>query len=313
MTEDHFDVLIVGAGLSGIGAAYRLQTECPAESYAILEGRSASGGTWDLFRFPGVRSDSDMFTLGYPFRAWAHERAIADGSTILEYIRATASEFGIDKRIRYQHRVVRASWDSTRSRWAVGVEVGDGRQPVSYTCSFLYMCTGYYSYEGGYRPEFPGQDQFHGRIVHPQEWPDGLDYTGKRVVVHRERGDSGNARTGHGRARRSCDDGSEVPHLHPLPSRRRPDRPCSAAYRAGEDGRAGGPLEERPYEPGLLSVLPSAARWSQAHVTRRPGGSFPTAITSIPTSTPATTLGTSACASSRTGICSRPSRRERPR
>jgi monooxygenase len=183
MTEDHFDVLIVGAGLSGIGAAYRLQTECPAKSYAILEGRSTSGGTWDLFRFPGVRSDSDMFTLGYPFRAWEHERAIADGSTILEYIRATASEFGIDKRIRYQHRVVTASWDSTRSRWAVGVEVGDGRQPRSYTCSFLYMCAGYYSYEGGYRPEFPGEDRFHGRIVHPQEWPDGLDYTDKRVVV----------------------------------------------------------------------------------------------------------------------------------
>jgi cation diffusion facilitator CzcD-associated flavoprotein CzcO len=183
MTEDHFDVLIVGAGLSGIGAAYRLQTECPAKSYAILEGRTSSGGTWDLFRFPGVRSDSDMFTLGYPFRPWEHDQAIAGGSTILDYIRATAIEFGIDGRIRYQHRVVRASWDSTRSRWTVGAEVGDSRESRSFTCSFLYMCSGYYSYEGGYRPNFPGEDRFPGPIVHPQQWPENLDYDGKQVVV----------------------------------------------------------------------------------------------------------------------------------
>ncbi len=181
--SDHFDVLIVGAGLSGIGAAYRLQTECPGKSFAILEGRACSGGTWDLFRFPGVRSDSDMFTLGYPFRPWKQVRAIVDGSTILSYIRSTAAEFGIDDHIRYRHRVVKASWDSAESRWTVEVEVGGGAEWRTFTCSFLYLCSGYYSYEGGYKPDFPGQDRFRGRIVHPQEWPEDLDYGGKRVVV----------------------------------------------------------------------------------------------------------------------------------
>ena len=183
MTVDHFDVLIVGAGLSGIGAAYRLQTECPAKSYAILEGRAASGGTWDLFRFPGVRSDSDMFTLGYPFRPWKQTQAIASGSTILDYIRSTAREFGIDRHIRYRQRVVSASWDSAASRWTVAVEVDEPPGRHVYTCSFLYLCSGYYSYEGGYQPEFPGQDRFQGRIVHPQKWPEDLDCDGRQVVV----------------------------------------------------------------------------------------------------------------------------------
>jgi cation diffusion facilitator CzcD-associated flavoprotein CzcO len=183
MSADHFDVLIVGAGLSGIGAAYRLQTECPAKSYAILEGRAGSGGTWDLFRFPGVRSDSDMFTLGYPFRPWKQDRAIAPGSTILSYIRSTAAQFGIDDHILYRHRVVKASWDSAESRWTVEVEVEAGPALRIFTCSFLYMCSGYYSYEGGYKPEFPGQHRFRGRVVHPQEWPEDLDYGGKQVVV----------------------------------------------------------------------------------------------------------------------------------
>ena len=181
MSSEHFDVLIVGAGLSGVGAGYRLQTECPGKSYAILEGRSTMGGTWDLFRYPGVRSDSDMFTLGYPFRPWKEAKAIADGASILNYIRETASEYGIDRRIRFNQRVKAARWSTPDARWTVEAEV-EGR-PVTYTCSFLYLCSGYYSYRGGFAPAFPGIDKFQGRVVHPQQWPDDLDYAGKRVVV----------------------------------------------------------------------------------------------------------------------------------
>ncbi len=183
MTSDHFDVLIVGAGLSGIGAAYRLQTDCPSKSFVILEGRADLGGTWDLFRYPGIRSDSDMFTLGYPFRPWKEARAIADGPSILEYIHETADEFRIEQHIRYRHHVAGASWDSSTSLWTVEAQVGDAAQPVTFTCSFLYMCSGYYSYEGGYKPDFPGRDRFAGPVIHPQEWPEDLDYSGKQVVV----------------------------------------------------------------------------------------------------------------------------------
>ncbi len=179
---EHFDVLIVGAGLSGIGAAYRLQTECRAKTYAILERRTASGGTWDLFRYPGVRSDSDMFTLGYPFRPWRQPRAIADGPDILHYLRDTAAAYGIDRHIRYDQKVVAASWDSDAACWTLEVQ-GSGIPSPHYTCRFLYLCTGYYSYDGGYRPELPGVGRFQGKVVHPQEWPDDLDYTGKKVVV----------------------------------------------------------------------------------------------------------------------------------
>jgi monooxygenase len=174
----HVDVLIVGAGLSGIGAAYRLQTECPDRTYTILEARDAIGGTWDLFRYPGVRSDSDMFTLSYPFRPWRQSRAIADGGTILRYIRDTASAYGIDRGIRYHQRAVSAAWSSDEARWTVRTATGD-----EYTCTFLYLCTGYYRYEGGYEVDFPGMADFTGTIVHPQHWPADLDYEGKRVVV----------------------------------------------------------------------------------------------------------------------------------
>ncbi|MBS0520824.1 MAG: NAD(P)/FAD-dependent oxidoreductase [Proteobacteria bacterium] len=184
---EHFDVLIVGAGLSGIGAAWHLQKECPRKSYAILEGRAASGGTWDLFRYPGIRSDSDMYTLGYRFRPWKDAKAIADGPSILSYIRDVASDYGIDRRIRYQHRVVGASWSTPDARWTVEVECGPANGPDRerrrYSCNFLWMCSGYYSYEGGYLPDFPGADRFKGRLVHPQNWPKDLDYAGKRVVV----------------------------------------------------------------------------------------------------------------------------------
>ncbi|HEX8904664.1 MAG TPA: NAD(P)/FAD-dependent oxidoreductase, partial [Longimicrobiaceae bacterium] len=186
MTEDrpeHFDVLIVGAGLSGIGAAWHLQTLCPGRGYAVLEGRGAMGGTWDLFRYPGVRSDSDMYTLGYHFRPWRDGKAIADGPSIRAYIEETAREHGIDRKIRFHHRVVRAEWSSPHARWTVTAEVGAERTPVRFTCGFLHTCTGYYDYERGYTPEWPGTERFGGRIVHPQHWPEELDYAGKRVVV----------------------------------------------------------------------------------------------------------------------------------
>ena len=179
----HFDVLIVGAGLSGIGAAWHLQKNCPGKSYAIVEARAASGGTWDLFRYPGVRSDSDMYTLGYRFRPWKDAKAIADGPSILSYIRGVASDHGIDRHIRYQNRVVGASWSTPDGRWTVELEHGPDKQRVFVTCGFLWMCSGYYRYEKGYVPEFAGIAGYKGRVVHPQHWPQGLDYTGKKVVV----------------------------------------------------------------------------------------------------------------------------------
>jgi cation diffusion facilitator CzcD-associated flavoprotein CzcO len=184
--SEHFDVLIVGAGLSGIGAGFHLQQKCPGKSYVMLEGRDCIGGTWDLFRYPGVRSDSDMFTLGYSFKPWTEPKAIADGPRILNYVRETAAENGIDQHIRYHHRVKRASWSTPDARWSVeGERIAGGRvaENVRFTCNFLFMCSGYYSYESGYSPEFPGTKDFAGRIVHPQKWTDDIEYAGKRVVV----------------------------------------------------------------------------------------------------------------------------------
>jgi monooxygenase len=181
MAIEHFDVLIVGAGLSGIGAAYHLQRDCPGKSYAILEARAAIGGTWDLFRYPGIRSDSDMYTLGYAFKPWREAKAIADGPSILNYVRETASENGIDRHIRYGCKVKRANWSSETAVWTVEIE-RDG-QVVKLTCGFLSMCSGYYSYDAGYTPDFAGTERFKGRIVHPQHWPTDLDYAGKKVVV----------------------------------------------------------------------------------------------------------------------------------
>jgi cation diffusion facilitator CzcD-associated flavoprotein CzcO len=181
--EAHVDVLIVGAGLSGIGAAWHLQKSCPGKNYAILEGREAIGGTWDLFRYPGIRSDSDMYTLGYSFKPWTEARAIADGPRILNYVRETANDNGIDSKIRFNHHVKNASWSSQDARWTVEAERGPEKEPVRFTCNFLFMCSGYYSYESGYEPEFPGADRFKGRIAHPQKWTEDIDYAGKRVVV----------------------------------------------------------------------------------------------------------------------------------
>ena len=176
-----FDVLIVGAGLSGIGVAAHLQRGCPDKSYAILEARDAIGGTWDLFRYPGIRSDSDMYTLGYAFQPWTDAKAIADGPSIRAYVRETAIERGIDRHIRFGHRVVASDWDQAQSCWEVEAETGDGR--ARFTCRFLVMASGYYDYDEAYRPSWPGEKAFKGRIVHPQFWPDDLDYSGKRIAV----------------------------------------------------------------------------------------------------------------------------------
>ena len=183
MATQHVDVLIIGAGLSGIGAGYHLTTHCPDKSFAILEGRSSIGGTWDLFRYPGIRSDSDMYTLGYSFRPWQQGKAIADGPAILDYVKATARDYGLDEKIHFNHWVKRYAWSSEKATWTVDVARGPEQEPVQFTCHFILNCSGYYRYDEGYTPEFKDQDAFTGQIIHPQHWPDDLDYRGKRVVV----------------------------------------------------------------------------------------------------------------------------------
>jgi monooxygenase len=183
LPHEHIDVVIVGAGLSGIGAACHLQEECPVRSFAILEARGSIGGTWDLFRYPGIRSDSDMFTLGYEFRPWRAEQALADGASILSYVRDTAREHGVEERIRFNRRVVRADWSSADARWTLHVERTDGAGAEILTCSFLFANTGYYRYDEGYTPDLAGIERFRGTVVHPQHWPEELDHAGKRVVV----------------------------------------------------------------------------------------------------------------------------------
>jgi cation diffusion facilitator CzcD-associated flavoprotein CzcO len=185
--REHIDIVVVGAGLSGVGAAYHIQTKCPDKSYAILEARETMGGTWDLFRYPGVRSDSDMYTLGYSFHPWTSDKIITDGQSILDYIHLTAEKFGIDKHIRYQHRVVGAEWSSDSGLWTIDVEAGDNSsqssQTKQITCNFLYMCTGYYAYDYGYTPDWDTLDAFQGEVVHPQQWTEDIGYRDKRVIV----------------------------------------------------------------------------------------------------------------------------------
>ncbi len=182
-SQDHVDVIIVGAGLSGIGAAFHLQKNCPGKSYAILEGRDAIGGTWDLFRYPGIRSDSDMHTLGYNFKPWRGAKAIADGPSICDYVNETADENDIRKNISFNSLVRSANWSSEDATWSIEIEDSETGERRSRTCNFLSMCSGYYSYDGGFTPEFKGIDDFKGQIIHPQKWPDDLDYAGKKVVV----------------------------------------------------------------------------------------------------------------------------------
>ncbi len=187
MSIEHLDVLIIGAGLSGIGAAYHLQTNCPGKRFALLEGRAALGGTWDLFRYPGIRSDSDMYTLGFSFKPWEQAKAIADGPSILNYLQQTARENGIDKKIRYGHQVKAASWSSADAKWTVTAhtagEAGAADEELQISCNFLFMCSGYYAYKEGFTPEFAGLENFKGQVVHPQKWTPDVAYAGKRVVV----------------------------------------------------------------------------------------------------------------------------------
>lgn len=178
---DHVDVIVVGAGISGIGAGYHLQDKSPDRTYMILEGRADMGGTWDLFRYPGIRSDSDMYTLGYIFEPWTEAKAIADGPNILNYVKRTAAKYGIDKHIRFNHHVKAASWSSEEARWTVTAMTDGGE--VQYSCNFLFMCSGYYNYAKGHRPHFEGEEAFAGQIIHPQFWPETLNYAGKKVVV----------------------------------------------------------------------------------------------------------------------------------
>jgi cation diffusion facilitator CzcD-associated flavoprotein CzcO len=177
------DVLIVGAGISGIGAACHLQAESPGRSFLILEGRDDIGGTWDLFRYPGVRSDSDMHTLGFNFKPWKAEKAIADGPSIMSYLRETVAEHGLAEHIRFSHSVRRAEWSSESARWTITAERGDTGETVTLSANFLFMCSGYYSYKEGYTPQFPGLEQYQGRLVHPQQWPEDLEYSDQRVIV----------------------------------------------------------------------------------------------------------------------------------
>lgn len=183
MNSEFYDVVIIGAGLSGIGSAVHLQRDCPGKSYCILETRTAMGGTWDLFRYPGIRSDSDMYTLGYNFKPWTNPKSIADGASIREYIRDAALENGVDKHIRYQQKVVAANWNSRSARWTLQIQKLDSNETVLIECQFIICCSGYYKYENGFTPEFAGRENFKGQIIHPQHWPENLDYSGKKVVV----------------------------------------------------------------------------------------------------------------------------------
>jgi monooxygenase len=183
MNDTHVDVIIVGAGLSGIGAGYHVQKNCPDKSYLILEAREQMGGTWDLFKYPGIRSDSDMHTLGYKFKPWRAEKAIAEGPAILEYIKETADENNMGDNIRYRHRMKKASWSNEKSVWTISVEQSDGQEDIHYTCKYLLMCAGYYRYKEGFTPEFPGREQFGGELIHPQLWPENLDYKNKKIVI----------------------------------------------------------------------------------------------------------------------------------
>jgi len=181
--DTHYDVIIVGAGLSGISAAYYLKDLCPHKSFTMLEARSSIGGTWDLFKYPGIRSDSDMYTLGFAFRPWRSRKAIADADDIMSYLHETKDELDLDKKIKLKHKMVSAAWSSESNVWTVGVEVDDQNEPMFYTCNFLSMCSGYYDYDEAHLPNFTGRDKFQGTFIHPQFWPEELDYTDKEIVV----------------------------------------------------------------------------------------------------------------------------------
>lgn len=183
MDNEHFDMVIIGAGLSGVGMACHLARKCPGRNFVILEGRATMGGTWDLFKYPGIRSDSDMFTFGYSFKPWISAQNLADGPSILNYIREAAQEYNVEDKIRYNAHVSNAAWDSKTCTWTVTYTNKATGETKKVTCNFINACTGYYNYDHGYEPEFPGSENFRGQVIHPQKWPEDLDYTGKRVVV----------------------------------------------------------------------------------------------------------------------------------
>ena len=306
-TAEHVDVLIIGAGLSGIGAAAHLAKDLPATSYAVLERREVSGGTWDLFRYPGMRSDSDMHTLGYRFRPWRGDTALADGASILDYLRDTAREYGVDRHVRYGHRVVAADWDSSTARWTVTSEVGGERRTM--TADFLWACSGYYDYDAGYTPHFEGQERFGGQVIHPQHWPDDLDPTGKRIVVI---GSGATAVT-------------LVPALaaggaaHVTMLQRSPTYVLSVPARDAVKGRLtrlvgrGAVVRRDAVEEHRVCSPRSTARAGGARTScaassaGRTSPSSRPATPSTPTSTRPTTRGTSGCAWCRTATCSGPS------
>ncbi|MEC8095508.1 MAG: NAD(P)/FAD-dependent oxidoreductase, partial [Pseudomonadota bacterium] len=183
MSNEHVDVMVIGAGISGVSAAHHLQTQCPEKSFLILEGRDSIGGTWDLFKYPGIRSDSDMYTLGFSFRPWRDPKAIADGPSIMSYLRGAVEDGGLQDKILFGRKVVKAQWSSQEARWELTVLNTQNKQEETLTCGFVHMCTGYYNYEQGHRPAFPGEKNFKGPVIHPQFWPEDLDYNNKKVVV----------------------------------------------------------------------------------------------------------------------------------
>ncbi len=305
MSVEHIDVLIVGGGLSGIGAGYHLQANCPEKTYAILEARDRIGGTWDLFKYPGIRSDSDMYTLGYSFKPWTQAKAIADGPSILDYVRETASEHGIDRQIRFHHRVVRAEWSTADARWTVQARRSDTEETVHLTCGFLLMCSGYYRYDEGYTPDFQGTERFAGQIVHPQQWTDDIDYAGKQVVV------IGSGATAVTLVPSMAQTAAHVTMLQRSPSyvvalpaqdaiadalrRRLPARAAYAIVRWKNVLRTMFSFQLSRRRPGAMKALLRKGLEKQ----------LPPATTSTRISSPSTTRGTSAFASFPTETCSR--------
>ena len=312
MTQEHFDVVVVGSGLSGIDAAYHVQTYCRNKSYVILESRDAIGGTWDLFRYPGIRSDSDMYTFGYSFRPWQSNASIAEGGLIRSYIRETAEAYGIDRNIRFRHRVTRASWSSADALWTIEAERGADREPVRFTCNFLFGCTGYYDYAGGYAPEFAGAEKFRGRIIHPQQWPEALDYAGKRVVV------IGSGATAVTIIPAMAETAAQVTMLQRSPTYivARPSQDPFVIWlrrhlptKLAHDS----PLAQRPARALFVQPLPPQTGGGQAarSWSWRVESSAPI-MTSKPISRRATIPGISACVSRPTPTSSAPSRPARP-